>query len=88
VEAIESHMENTKETLSILNENLKITQNKMKQQVYQHQSERQFEEGDWVFLRLQLYKQSTLKHKKNKKLAPKFYDPAGLFARLEEWHMS
>jgi hypothetical protein len=47
----------------------------MKQQAYQHWSKRQFEEGDWVFLRLQPYKESTLKHKKNKKIGPKFYGP-------------
>ena len=29
----------------------------MKQQVDQHRSERSFEEGDWVFLRLKRYKQ-------------------------------
>jgi hypothetical protein len=53
-------MEKTKETLIILKENLKMAQKKMKQQEDQHQSERQFEEGDWIFLRQQLYKQSTL----------------------------
>jgi hypothetical protein len=40
VEAIESHMEKTKETLSILKENIQMTQNKMKQQADQHQNER------------------------------------------------
>jgi hypothetical protein len=82
VHAIESHMENTKETLTILKENLQMAQNRMKQQAYQHQSERQFEEGDWVFLRLQPYKQSTLKQKKNKKLAPKFYGPYKIIHRI------
>ena len=47
----------------------------MKQQAYQHGSKRQFEEGDWVFLRLQPCKKSNLKHKKNHKLSPKFYGP-------------
>jgi hypothetical protein len=42
-----------------------MAQNGMKQQEDQHRSERQFEEGDWVFFRLQPYKQSTLKQKKN-----------------------
>jgi hypothetical protein len=53
-------MDNTKETLKNRKENLQMAQNKMKQQVDQHQSERQIEEGDWVFLRLQPYKKSTL----------------------------
>ena len=46
----------------------------MKQQEDQHRSERSFEEGDWVFLRLQPYKQMLLKKLNNdNKLAPKYY---------------
>ena len=48
----------------------------MKQQAYQHRSERSFEEGDWVFVRLQPYKQMSLeKLNKDNKLAPKYYGP-------------
>ena len=51
-----------------------MSKNRMKQQVDQHRSERSFEEGDWVFLRLQPYKQVCLKQlNKNNKLAPKHY---------------
>jgi hypothetical protein len=37
-----------------------MAQNRMKQQINQHHSEREFEVGDWVFLRLQPYKQMSL----------------------------
>jgi hypothetical protein len=47
----------------------------MKQQADQGRSERQFEEGDQVFLRLQPYKQNSLKVEHCQKLAPKFYGP-------------
>jgi len=48
----------------------------MKQQVDQHRSERSFDIGDWVFLRLQPYKQMSLKQaKKDNKLSPKYYGP-------------
>jgi hypothetical protein len=41
----------------------------MKQQADKHRSERSFEVGDWVFLRLQPYKQMSLKQaKKDNKL--------------------
>jgi hypothetical protein len=33
-----------------------MAHNSMKQEEDQHHSERSFEVGDWVFLRLQLYK--------------------------------
>jgi hypothetical protein len=38
-----------------------MAQNRMKQQADQGHSERQFAEGDQVFLRLQPYKQTSLK---------------------------
>jgi hypothetical protein len=47
----------------------------MKQQVDQGLSECQFAEGDQVFLRLQPYKQISLKVEHCQKLAPKFYGP-------------
>jgi hypothetical protein len=53
-----------------------MAQNRMKQQEDQHRSERIFEVGGWVFLRLQPYKQMSLKQaKKDNKLSPKYYDP-------------
>jgi hypothetical protein len=47
----------------------------MKQQEDQHCSEWSFAIGDMVFLRLQPYKQTSLKDKTPQKLAPKFYGP-------------
>jgi hypothetical protein len=44
----------------------------MKQQADQHRSEREFIEGDWVFVRPQPYEQLTPKQEGKNKLAPKF----------------
>jgi hypothetical protein len=52
-----------------------MAQNRMKQQVDQGRSEHQFAKGDQVFLRLQPYKQTSLKAEHCQKLAPKFYGP-------------
>jgi hypothetical protein len=53
-----------------------MAHNHMKQQEDQHRSERSFEVGDWVFLRLQQYKQMSLKQaKKDNKLSPNYYGP-------------
>ena len=65
-----------------------MAQNRMKQPTNQHRSERHIKEGDWVFLRLQPYKQSTLEQKKNRKVALKFIGPPRYFTRLKRWLMS
>ena len=53
-----------------------MAQNQKKQQVDQHHSNRSFDVGVWVFLRLQPYKQMSLKKaKKDNKLSPKYYGP-------------
>jgi hypothetical protein len=55
----------------------------MKQQADQHCSERSFEVGDWVFLRLQPYKQMSLKKsKKDNKLFPKYYVPYKVLQKI------
>ena len=59
-----------------------MAQNHMKQQADQGRSECQFAEGDQVFLRLQPYKQTSLKVKHCQKLAPKFYGPYTVLKRV------
>ena len=53
--------------------NLTMAQNRMKQQADQHRTEREFELAYWVFVRLQPYKQLSLKQQGKNKLTPKFY---------------
>jgi hypothetical protein len=54
----------------------------MKQQADQGHSECQFAEGDHGFLRLQPYKQTSLKAEHCQKLAPKFYGPYTMLKRV------
>jgi hypothetical protein len=61
VQAVDQTLTVQEDILRTLKENLVMAQNHMKQQVDQGHSERQFAEGDQVFLRLQPYKQTSLK---------------------------
>ena len=61
--------------LCTLKENLVMAQNRMKKKADQGRFECQFAERDQVFLRLQPYKQTSLKAEHCQKLVPKFYGP-------------
>jgi hypothetical protein len=72
VQAMQENMEHQQQVIQLLKDNMTLAQNRMKQQADQHRSERSFEVGDWVFLKLQQYKQMSLKiSKKDNKLSPK-----------------
>jgi hypothetical protein len=59
-----------------------MAHNRMKQQADQVRSERQFVEGDQVFLRLQPYKKNSLKSDHCQKPTPKFYGPDIILKRV------
>lgn len=48
---------------------------RMKNQADKHMSDRQFQVGDWIWLKLQPYRQLTLHMNSNQKLAQKYYGP-------------
>lgn len=84
VQAVDQLLQHRATMLAHLRENLHQAQNRMKQQADQHRSERQFQELDQVFLKLQPYKQTSLKEKGCQKLSPKFYGPYQVLQRIGE----
>ena len=55
---------------------------RMKKQSDKNRSERVFQVGDWVFLKVQSYVQSSLAARANQKLAFKFFGPYRVVARV------
>ena len=82
VQAVDMVLRNRDQILHILQENLHMARNCMKQQADQHHYERTFQVGDMVFLCLQPYKQSSLKIKGHQNLAPKFYGPYKVLQKI------
>eukprot|EP00253_Pinus_taeda_P021689 PITA_21689 len=64
-------------------DNLHIVQNHQNLYANKGRVERQFEVGDLVFLRLQPYRQSSLKKKGDEKLKPRFYGSYQVTRRVE-----
>ena len=80
---MEDHIDHQQEVLQLLNDNLNLAQNRLKQQENQHHIERSFDVGDRVFLWLQPYKQISLKQaKKDNKLSPKYYGPYKVLQKI------
>lgn len=57
-------------------------QEMMKVQADKHRSERVFTVGDWVWLKLQAYKQHTVQKRTNQKLAHRYYGPFQVLALI------
>ena len=59
----------------ILKGHLHVAQERMKSQANKHRQDRSFVVGDWVYLRLQPYRQKTLAYKGKWKLSPRYFGP-------------
>jgi hypothetical protein len=77
-------VEESQRILQSAKENLQSAQNQQKIYADRHRVERSFEVGDLVFLRLQPYRQSSLKRIGAEKLKSKFYGPYRVIGRIGE----
>ena len=75
VPSAQEFVQQSTDILKTLNENIQQAQNQQKIYADHRRTERTFEEGDLVFLRLQLYKQTSIKKNGAEKLKPQFYGP-------------
>ncbi|GMJ10448.1 hypothetical protein HRI_004714000 [Hibiscus trionum] len=82
VNSVQEIMHNRQQLNKILKEQLLKAQNRMKQCADKKRSERTFQEGDEVYLKLQPYKQSSLAIRNNVKLAARFYGPYTVKKRI------
>lgn len=70
--------------MTALKDNLRIAQQRMKHYADKNMSERSFAVGDWVYLKLQPYRQVTMAVRKNVKLSSKFYGPYEVLERIRQ----
>jgi len=63
---------------------LVCAQDWMKRLYHQGRREGEFEVGDWVYLKLQAYRQSSIHYQKHPKLSPKFYRPYQIIHKVSQ----
>lgn len=66
----------------ILKEAISAAQQKYKFYADKNRTEREFQPGEWVFLKLQPYRQLSVATRKHLKLAHKFYGPYQILERI------
>ena len=88
VDAVDLMLRDRQQILSLLKMNLCATQERMRWFANQKRVERSFAVGDWVYLRLQPYKQTLVHNKKLGKLAPRCYGPSKGSKRLGKFATS
>lgn len=70
--------------LLMLKFHLLRAQHRMKQHADLHRSERSFEIGDWVYVKLQPYRQKTVVRRSKEKISPKYFGPYCISEKIEE----
>lgn len=68
--------------LHVLKHNLVQGQGRMKNQADKHRRELEFEEGVWVYVYLQPYRQLSLCFRKHSKLGPRYFGPYCILKRV------
>lgn len=80
--AVDRSLNARERVLKHLKEQLMMAQNRMKQQADKHRSERTFQVGAWVFLKLHPFRQFTLLQQHTHKLSPKYCGPFQILERI------
>lgn len=82
VAAVKNLLTERDQLMKKLRSNLEKARQRMKLQVDKHRTEKVLSVGDWVYVRLQSYRQTSVAPRRSPKLAPRYYGPFRIEERI------
>lgn len=82
ISSLETMLAERQQQWSVLREVLESAQSRMKSYADAKRSEREFAVGDWVYLKLQPYRQVTVAIRKNLKLSARYFGPYEILEKV------
>jgi len=83
VQAVEEYLQDRDSLLRDLRRNLRLAQERMTSHANQRRREVSFEVGDYVYLKLQPYRQTIVAFRSSLKLSPQFYGPFQILSKVD-----
>jgi len=84
IELVDKSLAKREEMLNVIKFHLKRAQERMKQVADRHKSDRKYEIGDRVYVKLQSYIQILVSFRPNAKLSPKYFGPYQILDKVGE----
>ena len=82
VASVEELLSERTHLISQMQANLKKAQLRMTTQTNKHRTDKQFEVGDWVFVKLQPYRQTSVAQRQSNKLSKRYFGPFCILERI------
>ena len=82
VQAVDEYLQDRDEILKELRHNLRMAQDRMKSHADQCRRDVQFNLGDFVYVKLQPYRQTSVAFRKSLKLSPRFFGPYQILEKV------
>jgi ferritin-like metal-binding protein YciE len=79
---LQQWLRDREEMTNLLQQHLQRQQQRMKNQADKKRTERHFQEGEWVFLKLHLYVQTSVAKQGSRKMAFRFYGPFKILQKV------